>query len=1096
MKISHTFRKSDGILRLVLSAHVIVAITPETPSPKSIYHFKMEQTEFYNNCRSLMLRWQYARLIEIVRAIPESHPDYWTGQYVLLESYMASVDLEEAERCFHHAEQHLSHDHPLYISFELRYHFIGLQTYEAKDMLSALQYFEAVYEDSNTTPYNKALSLAYYGKALLLGISFGRFAASQKQVAIRFLKNAAAIFQDNGFVHDFHNTLLYQAETIQKKPMPDPEKAAILYQHLLNAGAQQQDGIISGTAQLALAVLAFEKKFGPGLCQEELSQLIQPFDDVLKIFEANDHLVSHAIVERELGHLLLDFGIEDGINHLERAYTVFESHGFFVHAQSMLRSIASWHLQHGRTKENLIYDERADQLNEKVKISFGDKVSCLARIVHAHRTGEIGAAREIYEEAQVSFADHPLRGQLDAAHARNLQRVGLVKESIKIYRELVERSAHLEVSSFLSDDLTNLATSLQQINPDEACKHIAQSIKIDELLEDPIAKVQHIIIFIQILTEQARQAYGPPLRVPPAIDTCFEECARLLKDKHKLDAWIKQGEVLQAKGLVFFLSHQFDKAVEVFESAEKLFESLQIPSHASFLFSHLGMSIVELARRDDSIALYDKARKYLQDAYLLFEEGLQKAEQARLKGLIGICDYESGRLEKNKVDAFARWAKAEVSFEEAYQHHRYLRIHTDHSSSLSRQRSMMAYGREHLTYPMQAFYMHHQCTKDAAAAVKWMERTKGQALIEALVARSGTNSTAEWSQDNALIDVQDSFTNIVASTQEQLTTSGLVVQYFCLDKAVLVYGIRKEWTAPKVLSLPILYTDLMDCADLFFTSQYGSVRSMMKNDLEQQWQAFRTLLTPIENWAQADDIIYFVPHAILHRFPLHTLKLSDGQYLIERYPVSYAPSLSILSYKRTNLNSDRALSDQPTIFGDSRNNLAFAKQEAIAIADLLHVQPHLGEEVTRRKILAALTHGGTVHICCHGELMGKDGWEYGMQIAEGMALTASDVFPIRTTANLVVLSGCETGVSEYTEGDELTGLIRAFLHAGTPNLIVSQWKVDDAATADLFRSFYAQLIDNPQLSKVRALQLAMCQMKQKNLHFYYWGAFQIFTQLT
>lgn len=1056
----------------------------------------MEQTEFYNKCRSLIQRWQHAKLIQIVQALPESHSDYWTGQYVLLESYMARADLEEAERCFQYAEQRLAHDHPLYISFELRYQLICLQTYEAKEMFGALQYFEQVYDDPITTPYNKALSLAFYGRALLLGISFGRFAATQKQLAVNFLKNAAAIFRDNGFVHDFHNTLLYLAETIQKKPMPDPEEATILFQDLLNVAERQEYGIIRGTARLALAVLAFEKTFRPGLSQDDLLQLMQPFEDVLKLFEENNHLVGDAIVNRELGHLLLAFGIEEGLENLERAFTAFEAHKFFAHAQLVLRSIASWHLQHGKAKENLICEERANQLNEKINIPLGDKVSLLATIAHAHRTGSVGAARELYEKAQESFADHPLRGQLASLHAGNLSKAGLYDESIKVYREVVERTKHLEVSRFLSDALTNLAANLQQINPSEAVKHIAKAIEIDELLEDPITKVQHIIIFIQILVEQAKQTYGLPLQIPPSIDACFEECSRLLKDKYTLDAWIRQGEILQTKGLVFFMARRYDEAVETFEKAENLFKSLQVPSHESFLSSHQGMAIVEQARRIGSIELYDKAKTYLQAAYLLFEEGLQKAEQARLKGLLGICDYESGRLEKNGSDAHHRWSKAEESFEEAYQHHRYLRIHTDHSSSLSRQRSMIAYGREHLTYPTQAFYMHHQCTKDSAAAIKWMERTKGQALIEAMVARRSAKNADEWSTDNALISVQDSFTNVVASTQEQLTTSCLVVQYFCLATKVLVYGIRKEWTAPKVLSLPLLYTDLIDCADLFFTSQYGSVRSMMDNDLEEQWQIFHILLTPIENWAQENDIIYFVPHAILHRFPLHTLKLSDGKYLIERYPVSYAPSLSLLSYKMITLNGYLTWNDQPTIFGDSRNNLDFAKQEAVAIADLLHTKPYLGEEVTKPKIKEALTNSGTVHICCHGELVGHDGWEYGMQIAGGLTLTASDVFPIQTVADLVVLSGCETGVSEYMEGDELTGLIRAFLHAGTPNFIVSQWKVDDSATADLFRSFYTLLIADPQLSKIRALQLAVCQMKQKGLHFYYWGAFYIFSQLT
>ena len=57
-----------------------------------------------------------------------------------------------------------------------------------------------------------------------------------------------------------------------------------------------------------------------------------------------------------------------------------------------------------------------------------------------------------------------------------------------------------------------------------------------------------------------------------------------------------------------------------------------------------------------------------------------------------------------------------------------------------------------------------------------------------------------------------------------------------------------------------------------------------------------------------------------------------------------------------------------------------------------------------------------------------------------------DIFSLRLGANLTTLSACETGMSALYEGDELLGLTRGFLYAGTLSLLVSLWRVNDRST--------------------------------------------------
>ena len=76
-----------------------------------------------------------------------------------------------------------------------------------------------------------------------------------------------------------------------------------------------------------------------------------------------------------------------------------------------------------------------------------------------------------------------------------------------------------------------------------------------------------------------------------------------------------------------------------------------------------------------------------------------------------------------------------------------------------------------------------------------------------------------------------------------------------------------------------------------------------------------------------------------------------------------------------------------------------------------------------------------------------------------------------------MLSGCETGLGELSSGDEFIGLTRAFIYAGTPSVVASLWKVDDASTAHLMSSFYKNLKTQSKVESLRQAQLDMIRGK-------------------
>ena len=129
-----------------------------------------------------------------------------------------------------------------------------------------------------------------------------------------------------------------------------------------------------------------------------------------------------------------------------------------------------------------------------------------------------------------------------------------------------------------------------------------------------------------------------------------------------------------------------------------------------------------------------------------------------------------------------------------------------------------------------------------------------------------------------------------------------------------------------------------------------------------------------------------------------------------------------------------------------------------------------------------------VHFSCHGKFDDLDPLSSGILLYGGV-LTAREIFGMRLNSELVTLSACQTGLNERSPGDELIGLTRAFLYAGSPSVVVSLWSVDARSTQELMLEFYGLLRDGYSIAL--ALQEAQKRMMEREeySHPYYWAPF-------
>ena len=163
----------------------------------------------------------------------------------------------------------------------------------------------------------------------------------------------------------------------------------------------------------------------------------------------------------------------------------------------------------------------------------------------------------------------------------------------------------------------------------------------------------------------------------------------------------------------------------------------------------------------------------------------------------------------------------------------------------------------------------------------------------------------------------------------------------------------------------------------------------------------------------------------------------------------------------------RRLRDAPVRLSIGKDaSEAMVKREA-GKYDVLHFATH-GLVAPERPLTSSIVLGADA---------GEDGY-----------LRVDETFNLDLSAELVVLSGCSTGLGKLT-GDGIVGLTRAFLYAGTPTVMVSQWNVSDRATSALMDRFYLEW--RRGASKAQALRTAMLAVRKQFPNPAFWAAFEV-----
>lgn len=313
-----------------------------------------------------------------------------------------------------------------------------------------------------------------------------------------------------------------------------------------------------------------------------------------------------------------------------------------------------------------------------------------------------------------------------------------------------------------------------------------------------------------------------------------------------------------------------------------------------------------------------------------------------------------------------------------------------------------------------------------------------------------------------------------------------------------------------------------------------------KTLLLQSRQLARLLLGPVRLPPRKRLLI--VPDGPLQYLPFAALPVAGSGRasvpLVELYEVAMLPSVSALVSLRKTAAQRPKPADEVTVFADPvfeppgkpmatvvsgqsgfprtreltralrdvRNsewipNLPGSRNEALAIQQITgpaRTRLVMGFDANREAIMArVLANQRIIHFATHGMMdthhPEMSGLVLSMFNKKGESqdgyVRLNDIYNLKLSADLVVLSACQSALGKDLGSEGIIGLPRAFLYAGARSVIASLWKVDDDATVPLMKTFYSRLQGGEAPAQaLREAQLDLLKNTQLS-DPYYWAAF-------
>ena len=291
-------------------------------------------------------------------------------------------------------------------------------------------------------------------------------------------------------------------------------------------------------------------------------------------------------------------------------------------------------------------------------------------------------------------------------------------------------------------------------------------------------------------------------------------------------------------------------------------------------------------------------------------------------------------------------------------------------------------------------------------------------------------------------------------------------------------------------------------------------------------QLYDQLVKPAETQLRGVNKLIIVPDGVLWDLPFQALYRGARGYLLEDFAISYAPSLSVLremkrksstlpSSASTNRVSELLALGNPVLNveavakilvlrDDELVPLPSAEREVNTLGELYgrnRSKVLIGDKATEEEAKNEAERYRLLHFATHAILDDRNPMYSRIILArpkddkrqDGM-LETWELMKLDLKAEMVVLSACQTARGRIGAGEGMIGMSWALFVAGSPAVVVSQWKVDSDRATELMIDFHQNLVrrkhGKQSTTKAEALRAASLKLLQgKYNHPFYWAGF-------
>ncbi len=393
--------------------------------------------------------------------------------------------------------------------------------------------------------------------------------------------------------------------------------------------------------------------------------------------------------------------------------------------------------------------------------------------------------------------------------------------------------------------------------------------------------------------------------------------------------------------------------------------------------------------------------------------------------------------------------------------------------------------------------------KTAMAAVAFWEEAKRPDSLLAAVRRLEQVRSKIEKQTPLLSKTRTQTQNVpIATIQNSLKEGELLLQYFWGDSTVIVFSVGKR--SLNTHSIP---------RNAGLDHSLDSLRAALTN-----WRlspaaysayaasVYQQFCAPLLEKAGQLQRLIIVPDGPLWAVPFEALTSSDGRFLLQDHAVSYHWSSALWWQARKQAYSFSAKSgyggfapqypapaDPMATLGGELGDLPEARAAVVNAALAWGGTVWQGPSVDKKLFQREAGKYGILHLAMHGLLDKKDRTRTGLAFpASGDSialLNTLEISQMDLSAQLAVLSACNTGSGLVYRGEGVMGLSRAFALAGCPALTANLWEVPSRETNDITAAFLTLLKGGK--SKDEALRTAKLDFlehaESERRHPFFWA---------